>query len=360
MFGIKNNKIFLFVLEVTVSKTDIVKFLGLSASVPIADVRSPGEYKTGHIPGAVNIPLFDDKQREIVGITYKNEGRIKAILKGLELIGPAIDSRLEKALSHAVDNRLLVYCWRGGMRSETMGWLFSLGGIKTEILEGGYKSYRHHILNSYDRKKKIIVLGGMTGSGKTEILRYLYTGGHQVIDLEDLANHKGSAFGALGQDLQPSSEHFANRLFNEWDRITQDEPVWVEDESRNIGSVFMPDNFYSQLKTAPAIILMIDVENRIPKLLEEYAAFPHDHLRECVTKVSKRLGGENTKKVLTAIESSNMEEAVRIMLRYYDRTYMYSLSRKPSKTIIYVESDTVYDVKHNAELIIEASHKIKI
>jgi len=340
-------------------KTNIVKFLRLSASVPIADVRSPGEYKTGHIPGAVNIPLFDDKQREIVGITYKNEGRIKAILKGLELIGPAIDLRLEKALSLAVDNNILVYCWRGGMRSETMGWLFSLGGIKTEILEGGYKSYRHHILNSYNRKKKIIVLGGMTGSGKTEILRYLNNGSHQVIDLEYLARHKGSAFGALGQDQQPSSEHFANRLFGEWTRLKQDQPVWVEDESRNIGSVFMPDNFYSQLKSAPAIILMIDAEKRIPRLLEEYASFPQDHLRECVTKVSKRLGGENTNRVLTAIESGNMEEAVRIMLRYYDRAYMYSLSRKPSETIIYVESDTVCDVKYNAELIIEASHKIK-
>jgi tRNA 2-selenouridine synthase len=339
-------------------KINIEEFLELSGTVPVVDVRSPSEYMAGHIPGAVNIPLFDDDERANVGITYKNEGRIKAILKGLDLAGTQMDRKLIQAIGVAATGNLLVYCWRGGMRSETMAWLFSLGDIRSEILEGGYKSYRHHILKSFNNHKRIIVLGGMTGSGKTEILKNLKTTGHKVIDLEAMANHKGSAFGALGQSPQPSTEHFANMLFSEWGKENIDEPVWMEDESRNIGTVFMPENFYTRLQEAPAIILMIDREKRIPKLVREYGMYPQYQLKESIMKVSKRLGGDNTRKVISAIETGNMEEAVRLMLRYYDRTYMHSLSRKPSKNILYVESDLVDDIEANSLKIIEASDKI--
>jgi tRNA 2-selenouridine synthase len=127
------------------------------------------------------------------------------------------------------------------MRSEAMAWLFSLGGIDCEILDGGYKSYRHHVLESLAVNRKMFVLGGLTGSGKTGLLDYLKKSGEQVVDLEGLANHKGSAFGALGQLTQPSSEHFANLLFKELEKTDPSRPVWVEDESRNIGTVFIPD-----------------------------------------------------------------------------------------------------------------------
>ena len=193
-----------------IEKVDIKRFLELSETTAIADVRSPSEFLAGHIPGAINIPLFDDKEREAVGIKYKKEGRIPAIIEGLKHSGPAMMSKLEQGLKASKNGSLLVHCWRGGMRSEAMAWLFSLGDLEIGLLEGGYKAYRHHVAESLGEKRKLIVLGGMTGSSKTHILRCLESIGQQVIDLELIANHKGSAFGALGQPPQPTTEHFAN------------------------------------------------------------------------------------------------------------------------------------------------------
>jgi len=336
---------------------DIIRFLKNSKDIPVIDVRSPSEYFIGHIPGAINIPLFDDDERKMVGITFNDEGSIKAILKGLEIAGPKMSDKLRAALKVARDKKLLVYCWRGGMRSETMAWLFSLGNISTERLEGGYKSYRNYILEDLKRNRKIIVLGGMTGSSKTHILHKIKEEGFQVIDLEALANHKGSAFGSLGQQQQPSSEHFANLLYFELQSVNNDIPVWIEDESRNIGSVFMPDDFYKTLQAAPSVILMLDAEKRIPNLVREYASFPRKQLQESVLKVSKRLGAENAKKVLEFINYGDFTEAVRLMLLYYDKTYMYSLRKRNDQKIIYVKSDTD-NIEKNTFKVLEASNKI--
>src|SRR5450759_1900240 len=295
-------------------KIDVEWFLELAESIPVTDVRSPSEFNTGHIPGAINIPLFNDKEREAVGIKYKNEGRIPAILEGLKQTAPAMSPKLEQARKIAKNGKLLVHCWRGGMRSEAMAWLFSLGDIDTEVLDGGYKSYRHHILESLSEKRKMIVLGGMTGSSKTHILKYLKGLGQQVIDLEGLANHKGSAFGSLGQPPQPFTEQFANILFNEWKQINKNLPFWVEDESRNIGSVFMPDLFYLNMQDTPAIILMMDVRTRLPRLMEEYSTYPSESLKASIMKISKRLGGDNTRDVINAVETGDFAKAIEITL----------------------------------------------
>lgn len=244
------------------------------------------------------------------------------------------------------------------MRSETMAWLFSLADINTALLEGGYKSYRQYVLDEIKRERRIIVLGGMTGSGKTHILNRIRQTGHQVIDLEALANHKGSAFGSLGQEQQPSSEHFTNLLFNELRSLDSARPVWIEDESRNIGSVFMPEEFYKNLQAAPSVILMLEAEKRIPKLIEEYALFPADQLCESVTRVTKRLGGENAKKVLESIKSGELREAVRLMLKYYDKAYKFSLRKRNEQSIIPVESVTD-NTEVNTRKVLEASDKIK-
>ncbi len=252
---------------------DVEEFLVHAERMPVADVRSPGEFLSGHIPGAVNIPLFSDSQRESVGIKYKKEGRIPAIMEGVKLISPSLTTKLDRAIRLAKDGNLLVHCWRGGMRSEAMAWLFSLGGLEIEVLKGGYKQYRHHILESLSKKRKMIVLGGMTGSSKTHILRNLKEKGSPVIDLEGLANHKGSAFGSLGQLPQPTTEHFANLLYNELRTIDPETPFWLEDESRNIGTVFLPDAFYSTMQDSHVILLMMDIKTRLPRLMEEYPDF---------------------------------------------------------------------------------------
>ncbi len=338
-------------------KTNICRFLELAENTPVIDVRSPSEFNAGHIPGAHNIPLFDDSERETIGLKYKKEGRSKAVIKGIELTGPAMHLKLKEALGIAKNGKLLLHCWRGGMRSEAMAWLFSLGDIETEILEKGYKAYRNHILASLSKKRKAIILGGMTGSSKTHILHHLKDLGQQVIDLEELANHKGSAFGALGQSPQPSSEHFANLLFNEWRHIKKDIPVWMEDESHNIGNVFMPDAFYDNMHESPAVILIMEIRKRLPGLIEEYSKYPPEMLKESVRKISRRMGGDNTREVLNAIDNGDFAKAIEITLKYYDKAYMYGISRKKTRNLIYVETDRD-DIESNAVKVLKAAEKI--
>jgi tRNA 2-selenouridine synthase len=340
------------------AKADITTFLELAGKTPIIDVRSPSEFSTGHIPGAYNIPLFDDREREAVGIRYKKEGRIQAILEGLKLSGPSMHLKLGQALKISKEGRLLVHCWRGGMRSEAMAWLLSLGGIETDVLEGGYKSYRHFILEKLSVNRKMIILGGLTGSGKTHILGYLNEKGHQVIDLEGLANHKGSAFGSLGQLRQPSSEHFANLLFDEWKRVDPDQLVWLEDESRNIGTVFMPEELYLNMQKNPAIILLMDIKTRLPRLIEEYSCYSSDELISTVMKITKRLGGDRTKEATEAIQRGDFPKAIEITLNYYDKAYLFGLGRKLEKDIYYVNTDTD-DIETNVQKILEAAGRIK-
>jgi tRNA 2-selenouridine synthase len=341
-----------------VQKTDISLFLELSEITPVVDVRSPSEFRSGHIPGAFNIPLFDDKEREAVGIKYNREGRIPAILEGLKYSGPALGEKLEQALKIANNNQLLLHCWRGGMRSEAMAWLFSLGGIEVKVLEGGYKSYRRYILSCLEEKRNMIVLGGMTGSSKTHILRYLKSIGQQILDLEQLANHKGSAFGALGQEAQPSTEHFANLLFTEYNKLNRNQPLWIEDESRNIGSVFMPDRFYLNMQETPVVVLVMDTKTRLPRLMSEYSVFPKELLIASLMKISRRLGGDMTSDAIGAVENGDLAKAIEIVLHYYDKAYMYGLKKKNSLNIIYVNTDTD-DIEINALKVLDAATRIK-
>jgi tRNA 2-selenouridine synthase len=342
---------------VTLKKIDVSAFLELAENIPVIDVRSPSEFLSGHVPDAVNIPLFDDKEREIVGTKYKREGRISAILEGLRLTGPSMFRKLEVALKETKEGRLLVHCWRGGMRSESMAWLFSQGDILTGVLEGGYKAYRHHVLESLSEKRKMIVLGGMTGSSKTHILRFLRENGEQVIDLEALANHKGSAFGSLGQPPQPTTEQFANNLYKEWNKLDKKTPFWVEDESRNIGTVFIPDGLYGNMQDTRAIILTMNVKTRLPRLMEEYSVYPAEALKISIQKISKRLGGDNTKDAIAAVEAGDIAKAIEISLHYYDKAYTYGLAKKKSENLIYIETDSD-DIEINGMKVLFAARSI--
>jgi len=338
-------------------KITVERFLKLGESIPICDVRSPSEFNAGHIPAAVSIPLFNDTERETIGIIYKMEGRIPAIVEGLRQSAHSMSLKLEEALRIAGNGKLLVYCWRGGMRSETMAWLFSLGDIETEVLEGGYKSYRHYILNFLSEKRKMIVLGGLTGSSKSHILRHIETSGKQIVDLEGLANHKGSAFGSLGQPSQPTTEQFANLLFEKWKQMDRSLPFWVEDESRNIGSVFMPDNFYVNMQNTPTIILIMNSKIRIPRLMEEYSTYPPESLKASILKIRKRLGGDNTRDAVDAVEKGDFARAIEITLNYYDKAYMFGLKKKNHENIIYVETDCD-DIETNSLKVLDAADRI--
>ena len=331
-------------------------FLDLGVNLPVIDTRSPGEYNSGHIPGAVNLSLFDDRQRELVGKTYKQKGRTEAVLEGLSLVGPELRAKLSMALKTARDNRLLVYCWRGGMRSDSMSWLFSQGGIEATILEGGYKAYRNYILGELSKKRKLLILGGMTGTGKTDILKILAEKGEQTADLEQIASHRGSAFGSLGQNEQPTTEHFANLLFDVWRSLDTDREIWLEDESRNIGTVFLPELFWQNMHESPVIAVISDVKERIPRLVKDYSGFPPEDLIASVQRISKRLGGDRAADAIGAITSGDFSKAAEITLSYYDKTYLYSLNQRDSSLIHILKSETG-DAGQNANMVMDYARK---
>ncbi|HPT22430.1 MAG TPA: tRNA 2-selenouridine(34) synthase MnmH [Bacteroidales bacterium] len=335
------------------------EFLQLAENIPVIDVRSPGEYDHGRIPGSINIPLFSDTQRAMVGAIYTHQGRADAATAGMGMIAPALSEKMRSALDIASDGKLLVYCWRGGMRSESMAWLFSVAGITPFVLEGGYKAYRNLVLSDLSEKRKFIILGGLTGSGKTSILKELEKRGEQMTDLEGIACHKGSAFGALGQKEQPSSEHFANLLYTDLKEMDPEKRIWLEDESKNIGTVFMPDVFFKNLREAPIIALMMPADVRLPRLIEEYAKFPREELLNSVQKISRRLGGDKAREASDALMINDFESAIRIVLEYYDSSYRYGLSRRDKEKVIVIETDTD-DIEINTLKILDAAGKLSL
>lgn len=308
-------------------------FLDAAKLYPILDVRSPGEYDRAHIPGAISFPIFDNDERAKVGTTYKQVGKDEAIELGLEIVGPKLATWVKMAKEIAVDNTVLVHCWRGGMRSGSMSWLFETAGIKVKILIGGYKAYRNYVLGEFDRSIPFLVLGGKTGSGKTDILLEMQKRGAQVIDLEGIAHHRGSVFGHLGLEPQPTSEQFENEVVAQLRRMDYTKPIWIEDESRHIGQVFMPLGLYSQLRAAQILFLDIAAEYRLPHLVEVYAHYPKEALAHAVGKIKKRLGGDFYKSALEALEVDDFNQVAAITLNYYDKAYVHGLLKRSPEQI---------------------------
>ena len=316
----------------------IIQFSLLSCSmsvhIPLIDVRSPGEFKQGHIPNAINLPLFTDAERAVIGTLYKQNGHDAAVLEGLRIVGPKMAPLVEEATRIAPDKKLRVHCWRGGMRSNSVAWLFRQAGFKVEVLAGGYKNYRQQVLSSLAKPLPLVVLSGSTGSGKTYILHELKILGEQVIDLEGLAHHKGSAFGALGQGQQPSIEQFENNLCVEIGQFDLNKPIWIEDEARKIGSVFIQDHLWNQMKQAPLFNLDIPISERLDFLVKEYGHFEKEALGASILKIQKRLGGQHVKACFEALELGNLHFVAEVTLRYYDQTYAFGQSKRdPQKSI---------------------------
>ncbi len=325
--------------------------------LPIIDVRTPAEYQTGHIPGAVNIPLFSNEERAHVGTVYKQQSQEQALKLGYKYVAPKLERFVNEAKKVEADGELLVYCWRGGMRSKAFAEHIHDNGIKeVKLIEGGYKAYRKYALESFDKSSSIYVLGGYTGSGKTRILEHFSEAELQVVDLEGLANHKGSAFGGIGQEEQPSTEHFSNLLFWEWKDLDLSKPVWVEDESSNIGSVNIPENFFAQMRESKVYFLNMPKEQRAKILVEEYAACEKSSLAHSIERISKRLGGLRSSEALKNLEEGNYYETALITLDYYDKFYLKGLNRRDQKNVVIIESDSI-DTVVNAGKVIELFEK---
>lgn len=316
-------------------------FLEAAKQFPLLDVRSPSEYKRAHIPGAISFPIFDDDQRARIGTTYKQVGKDQAIELGLEIVGPQLSQWVKMAKKLAVDHTILVHCWRGGMRSGSMAWLFETAGLTVKLLEGGYKAYRNYVLCEFDRKIPFIVLGGKTGSGKTAILLEMQKRGAQVIDLEGIAHHRGSAFGHLGLEPQPMSEYFENIVVAQLRQMDYSKPIWIEDESRNIGQVYMPLGLYTQLRAAPLLFLDIAAEYRLPYLVKVYAHYPKEDLAFAVGKIKKRLGGDLYKNAIDALEVNDFSQVAAITLQYYDKAYVHGLHQRLPEQIQKISINTL-------------------
>jgi len=340
-----------------IRQLSINEFLQQSASHLVLDVRSEGEYGHGHILHATNLPLFNNEERKIIGTAYKQKGKNEAILLGLDYVGKKMSEFVRFVQPKVNDNKVFVHCWRGGMRSGSMAWLLNLFGYEVYVLTGGYKAYRHHVLEQIGQKFKLIVIGGKTGSGKTDVLLKLKAMGEQVIDLEALANHKGSAFGALGLPPQPSTEHFENLLAEEIKHFDLGKQVWIEDESKSVGRVFIDLNLWNNMRTSPVFVIELPLEVRLQRLVRDYGEQATAGLEEAITNIKRRLGNEQWKNAIDAVQARDFAGAAKITLYYYDKAYDKGLSMKETKEIFRFVFETD-DVENMAcELIKAAKEK---
>lgn len=338
-----------------VEKLNIEQFLRLSKEHIMIDVRSPGEYNHAHIPGAKNLPLFTDNERTDVGKAYKQESREKAIKIGLNYFGPKMKKLVEEVeeivqknkntieQNHTLysDNCLLIYCWRGGMRSAAIAWLLDLYGYKTYTLSGGYKKFRNQVLGIFKKPFRFNILGGFTGAGKTEVLKELEKLGESIIDLEKIANHKGSAFGNIGLPKQPSQEMFENLLAKEFlsksknyadeciiDYGGHQSIVWLEDESQRIGLVNIPKDIWNNMRQSPIYFLDILFEERLKHLVDEYGILDKQKMVEAIGRIKERLGGLETKNAINFLLDGNTLKCFDILLKYYDKWYHKGLHNR--------------------------------
>jgi len=356
---------------VPVEKINIERFLQLSKHHIVIDVRSPAEYKHAHIPGAYSLPLFSDEERKVVGTAYKQQSREAAIKIGLDFFGPKMSKMVEQvelivgSRQSAVGSRqsavggfesgqqtancLLLYCWRGGMRSAGVAWLLDVYGFKVFSLTGGYKTFRNHVLQTFKLPFQFNIIGGYTGSGKTEMLKGLQQQGELAIDLEEIARHKGSAFGKM-ECQQPSQEMFENVLAQELreklvpaeagsDRqlakvpelspfTTDHSPIWLEDESQRIGDINIPHELWKTIRQSPVYFFDIPFENRLDRIVAEYGNMDKEKLVDCILRIQTRLGNLETKNAINYLYENNTVECFRILLKYYDKWYLKSLHNR--------------------------------
>ncbi|MFN6087228.1 MAG: tRNA 2-selenouridine(34) synthase MnmH [Cyclobacteriaceae bacterium] len=309
----------------------VEEFLALRASHPIVDVRSEGEFEEGHISGAINIPLLNNEARAIVGTAYKKKGQAAAIREGFRLVGPRLAEIIQQTETIAAGKEILVHCLLGGMRSSNFCQFAGMAKIKSQILKGGYKAYRQFAIEAFQQPLQILLIGGCTGSGKSEVLRALKEQGEQVVDLETLAHHKGSAFGSLMQLPQPTTEQFHNNLFEEIFKLDISRPIWVEDESITIGKVFLPPDLWLRMKSSPIIQMNVSKDVRVQRLVSEYGHADRAEFLEAMTKIIKRLGGQHFKAAKEKLLEGDMAGTIEILLTYYDKYYLESIESKKDR-----------------------------
>lgn len=329
----------------------IDSFIMQRAEMPVLDVRTPAEFAHGHIPGAKSLPIFSNEERVQVGTTYHKEGREPAILLGFDLTGSKWAGFIRQALELAPGKKVILHCWRGGMRSGAMAWALSLYGFDVWVLEGGYKSYRKWAHKQFAVTRKLNVLGGSTGSGKTMLLQLLRQMDAQVLDLEQLAQHQGSTYGSMNRMQQPSQEQFENLMAEGLHNMDPESTLWVEDESLTIGKNAIPRGFWQQMQSAPYIEILVNREQRVANLVEEYGCLDKEFLEESTLRITKRLGPAETKEAVRAIREDRMADFIRLALVYYDKTYQKCHDKRLSTRLFELPLSGKCDARQADELL---------
>ena len=306
------------------------------------DTRTREEFEEFHIPGAYNVPLFTAEERKEVSKVYYEKGEKEARLYALKIVGPKLHQMVEEIKEiKEREGKVVVYCWRGGLRSLAVAAICTLAGVNVPRLVGGYRAFRQYILKRMGellKNKKLIVLYGPTGSGKTRIIRTLKEKGYPVIDLEGLAGHRGSVFGGIGLK-QPSQKMFDALLWQEVERLKDSPCILVEGESRKIGRLFIPEPFWEAMQKGEKIFVELPLEERVKISMEDYGVnrFSPEVYLESLSRIKKILGDEKYREVKSLIEEKRYREAVsELMVNYYDK--LYARSTPPEVKPIKVEN----------------------
>jgi tRNA 2-selenouridine synthase len=290
----------------------------------VLDVRTPLEYAEDHMPGAINIPLLSNEERVEIGIIYKQTGSFAARNRGLELTAHRMPQMVAD-IGHAANNRpILVYCWRGGLRSKAVTSILDLAGYRAFQLKDGYKAFRNHVSSFFEPfhpPGPLVVMHGMTGIGKTSFLQSLHN--FTVIDLEGLARHRGSAFGGLGLTQHTSQKHFETLLWNAFRSVCPGTPVLVEGESKRIGRLSLPGDLYEVMLNSVKVWCHASLETRIRRLITEYGHLDYrNEMAEALLRIRKRIGGEKYTEIIGYLDRWELEPfTAELIKHYYDKVY---------------------------------------
>jgi tRNA 2-selenouridine synthase len=290
------------------------------------DVRTPLEFEEDHIPGAYNVPLLSNEERVEIGTLHKQVGPVEARRRGLELTCSRFYTMVDQIVSLAAGRPIIVYCWRGGLRSNSVAMLVETCGTPAKQLVGGYKSFRAHVCDYFERCEfdaPLIIMHGMTGTGKTTFINGMDGALWSTVDLEGIACHRGSAFGALGLRQDFTQKHFDTTLWDVFRRMPADRPIVVEGESQRIGIYSLPGRLYQKMAESYKVWCHACLETRVARLTEEYARPEYrGDMLEALERIRKKLGGPRYAELKGMLEGWDVAGIARGLIEgYYDKMY---------------------------------------
>lgn len=333
--------------------------------IPV-DVRSPGEFQESHIPNAMNVPIFTDKERAEIGTIYKQEGQKAAKWRAMELVSPKLPRLLTdiKEIEES-GKKPLLYCWRGGMRSQSIAHFAMMSGLHIQRLDGGFRAFREYVVENIPAliPEQAIVLYGLTGTGKTDILHALKQKGYPVLDLEGYANHKGSVFGAVSGQTPHNQKMFDALLYEDLQKIEGSKYFFMEGESKRIGRAVQPPELYEKKNNGIHIRVDSKLETRVERIYAQYVdksdAF-HERVQDALSRIMKRIKqADIQKELLQSLEERNYKDMIRLLIvYYYDPRYDNKIN-ETLNTVLQVESDSIEEATEEIVAFIEEKMHLK-